>query len=74
MTTTTRYTVSGMTCDHCVAAVTGELSALDGVEAVDVDLVAGGQSTVTLSSRAALPDSAVREAVAEAGYQLADQA
>jgi copper chaperone len=74
MTTTTRYTVSGMTCDHCVAAVIEELSALDGVENVDVDLVAGGRSTVTLSSRRPLPDSAVREAVAEAGYQLADRA
>ncbi len=68
--TTTNYTVSGMTCGHCVAAVTDELSALPGVRAVDVDLVAGGESTVTVTSDSPVDDSAVRAAVDEAGYQV----
>ncbi len=68
--TTTNYTVSGMTCGHCVAAVTDELSALPGVRAVDVDLVAGGESTVTVTSDAPVDESAVRAAVDEAGYQV----
>ncbi len=68
--TTTNYTVSGMTCGHCVAAVTDELSALPGVRAVDVDLVAGGESTVTVTSDAPVDESAVRAAVDEAGYEV----
>ncbi len=68
--TTTDYTVSGMTCGHCVAAVTDELSALPGVRTVDVDLVAGGESTVTVTSDSPVDDSAVRAAVDEAGYQV----
>jgi copper chaperone len=71
MTTTTRYLVSSMTCAHCVAAVTEELSRLDGVQSVAVDLVSGGDSTVTVTSAGPLPAEAVREAVDEAGYELA---
>jgi copper chaperone CopZ len=63
------YTVTGMTCEHCVRAVTGELSALPGVADVRVDLAAGA---VTVTSDAPLPDGAVRAAVDEAGYELAD--
>jgi len=70
MTTTSRYLVSSMTCAHCVAAVTEEISKLDGVQDVTVDLVAGGQSTVTVTSAAPVSDDAVREAVDEAGYEL----
>jgi len=70
MNTTLR--VNGMTCGHCVTAVTEELSALDGVQSVAVDLVAGGASTVTVASDAPLPDDAVRAAIDEAGYELAD--
>jgi copper chaperone len=70
MSTSAVYTVSGMTCDHCVAAVTEELSKLDDVEDVTVDLVAGGESAVTVSSRAPLEEAVVREAVDEAGYDL----
>jgi copper chaperone CopZ len=70
MTTTASYTVSGMTCAHCVSAVTGELSALPGVQDVAVDLVAGGASTVTVTSEAALDAALVRDAVDEAGYEL----
>jgi copper chaperone CopZ len=71
MTTTTLH-VTGLTCGHCVKAVTEELSALDGVQSVQVDLVAGGTSSVTVTSAAPLPDDAVRAAVDEAGYELAD--
>jgi copper chaperone CopZ len=67
-TNTTTYTVTGMTCQHCVASVTEEISDLDGVQTVTVDL-AGGRVTVT--SAAPLPERSVRAAVTEAGYQLA---
>lgn len=70
MSATTTLRVSGMTCGHCVKAVTDELSALDGVQAVNVDLVAGGTSTVTVTSKAPLDDAAVSAAVDEAGYEL----
>ena len=68
---TTTYQVSGMTCGHCVSAVTEELSELPGVTGVAVELVAGGASTVTVTSAEALDASAVRAAVDEAGYELA---
>ncbi len=61
-----------MTCEHCVRAVTSELSELDGVRSVQVELVAGGTSTVTVTSEAILPDADVAAAVEEAGYELAD--
>lgn len=69
--TTTTYRVTGMTCGHCVAAVTEELTALDGVSAVQIDLVAGGTSDVTVESDAPLDDKDVAEAVDEAGYAVA---
>jgi copper chaperone len=69
MAVTNTYTVTGMTCEHCVQAVTGELSALPGVADVKVDL---GTGAVTVTSEAPLPDDAVRAAVDEAGYDLAD--
>ena len=71
MSTTTTYSVSGMTCGHCTAAVTEELSKLAGVQEVQIDLVAGGTSAVRVTSESALDDTAVREAVDEAGYELA---
>ncbi len=70
MTTTTSYSVAGMTCSHCVAAVAKEVSQLDGVDAVLIDLNAGGTSTVTVTSFETLPVDAVRDAVDEAGYTL----
>ena len=60
--------VSGMTCGHCISSVSEELEALEGVEAVDVDLNAGGISTVTITSEKTLSRSEIGEAVAEAGY------
>jgi len=62
--------VVGMTCEHCVAAVTEELSTLPGVEDVAVALVPGGTSTVTVSTTAPLDPAAVAAAVDEAGYAL----
>ena len=60
-------TVQGMTCGHCVASVTEEISEIPGVEQVDVVLETG---TVTITSTEPLDDTAVRGAVEEAGYQL----
>ena len=72
MSTTTIYRVDGMTCGHCVSAVTGELTALDGVEDVTVDLHAGGTSRVSVTSAAPLAEAQVVAALDEAGdYRLA---
>ncbi|MGO0605468.1 MULTISPECIES: heavy-metal-associated domain-containing protein [Brevibacterium] len=68
--TTTTITVSGMTCGHCEAAVKDELGALAGVSDVAVDLNAGGDSPVTITSSAELDDAAIRAAVDEAGYEV----
>jgi copper ion binding protein len=65
---TATYTVVGMTCGHCVNAVTEEVSQLPGVTGVDVDLTSGG---VTVTSEAPVDESAVRAAVEEAGYEVA---
>ena len=70
--TSATYQVTGMTCEHCVRAVTGELRALDGVGGVTVELVPGGSSAVTVTSEAPLPVGAVAAALDEAGdYRLA---
>lgn len=61
--TTTQYTVSGMTCGHCVNAVTDEVQAVDGVTAVNVQL--NGAMAVEADER--LPLSAIVQAVSEAG-------
>lgn len=66
--TTTTISVSGMTCGHCVSAVSEELEAIEGVEDVKVDLNAGGISTVTITANKELSPSDIGEAVAEAGY------
>lgn len=68
--TTTEITVAGMTCGHCSAAVSGELSALPGVTAVAVDLHPGEDSPVSITSEAPLDADAVRAAVVEAGYKV----
>ena len=69
--TTETYNVTGMTCGHCVASVESELGSLPGVTGVSVDLVAGGTSTVTVSSDQPLAHDDVAAAVDEAGYALA---
>ena len=68
--TTTAYAVSGMTCSHCVAAVTEEVMKLDGVSGVEITLVEGGKSRVAVTSAAGLAEESVRAAVDEAGYVL----
>ena len=69
--TTATYHVTGMTCEHCVKAVSDELRALDGVGAVTVDLVPGGASAVTVVSDAPIATEAVEAALDEAGdYRL----
>ena len=69
---TTTVQITGMTCGHCVSAVTEELSALDGVQEVRVELVPGGTSTVEVTSAQPLDAQAVRAAVDEAGYAVVD--
>lgn len=68
MSTTQTFTVTGMTCGHCVSSVTEEVSEIPGVESVDVTLETGA---VAVTSAEPLDEGAVRAAVEEAGYQLA---
>ncbi|MCU1437381.1 MAG: copP [Naasia sp.] len=67
---TSTLRVLGMTCAHCVASVTEELGELDGVDAVDIALVAGGESTVTVALSGPVREEALRTAVEAAGYQV----
>lgn len=67
----TEFLVTGMTCGHCVSSVTEEVSAIEGVESVDVVLKKDGASRVTVHADGPLDTDAVRAAVEEAGYQLA---
>jgi copper chaperone len=70
--TTTTYDVTGLTCEHCVRAVTSELGGLPGVQDVHVELVPDGTSHVTVTSGTPLAAPAVAEALDEAGgYVLA---
>lgn len=71
MTTTTNG-VTAMTCEHCASAVKDELTKLPGVREIAVDLVPEGISSVHVVSDEPLDDARVREAVDEAGYELAD--
>ncbi len=69
---TQTFPVTGMTCGHCVGAVTSELKQLAGVTDVSVDLVAGGTSQVTVASETPLGEGDVAGALDEAGdYHLA---
>ena len=69
-TTTTTYAVDGMSCQHCVDAVTAEVGRIAGVEQVQVDLPTGA---VTVTSAAPLALETVRDALDEAGYDLAGE-
>jgi copper chaperone len=64
------YLVNGMTCDHCVASVTEELSAVDGVESVRVALEAGGTSRVMVVSSKPVEVDDIKAAISDAGYEL----
>ncbi|MCT2584248.1 heavy-metal-associated domain-containing protein [Actinophytocola gossypii] len=68
MTTTATYTVTGMTCEHCVGAVREEVGRIAGVTDVSVDLSSG---RVTVTSDGPLSTDDVRASVDEAGYELA---
>ena len=68
MSFTETYTVVGMTCDHCARAVRTEVSAIDGITDVFVDLPTG---VVRVTADQPVPATALREAVEEAGYTLA---
>ncbi len=68
MSETATFTVTGMTCGHCVASVTEEVSEVPGVDHVDVVLETGA---VTVTSAEPVDAAAVRAAVEEAGYQVA---
>jgi len=68
MSSTATYTVVGMTCGHCVRAVTEEVTGIPGVTDVQVDLASGA---VTVTSDGPVDPSAVKAAVDEAGYELA---
>ncbi|HEV3364235.1 MAG TPA: cation transporter [Acidimicrobiia bacterium] len=61
------YSVTGMTCDHCVRAVQSEVGKVAGVASVAVDLASG---QVTVSSEQPLDEGAVRAAIEEAGFEL----
>jgi copper ion binding protein len=65
---TSTYTVTGMTCGHCIASVTEEIGEIDGVREVAADLSTG---QVTVTSDGPVDPGDVRTAVEEAGYQLA---
>lgn len=69
MTSTASYTVTGMTCSHCVHAVTEEVTGIPGVTDVQVDLTSGA---LTITSQSPVEKAAVQAAVDEAGYALAD--
>jgi copper chaperone len=69
--TSSTYQVTGLTCGHCVQAVRGELSALDGVSDVAIDLDPAGVSVVTVTSAQPLRPDQVSAALDEAGdYRL----
>ncbi|MGN6414429.1 heavy-metal-associated domain-containing protein [Flexivirga sp.] len=68
--TQTDITVHGMTCGHCVAAVTEELKTIDGVREVQIDLHEGGDSPVRITSDGDLDPAAINAAVDEAGYDV----
>lgn len=70
MSTTTTFRVDGMTCDHCVKAVTDEITALPSVSDVTVDLIAGGISDVVVTSAEPLSHEEVYAAIDEAGYVM----
>lgn len=65
---TNTYTVTGMTCEHCVGAVRGEVSQIPGVTDVQVDLSSGH---ITVTSEEPIDVETIRASVDEAGYEMA---
>ena len=70
MTETITYSVPGVSCEHCRTAITGEVGVVAGVESVEVDL---DGKIVTVRGEA-LDDAALRAAIDEAGYDVAETA
>lgn len=64
---TTSYSVPGISCGHCRTAITGEVTKVDGVTAVEVDL----ERKVVSVTGDGVADAAVRDAIDEAGYDVA---
>lgn len=67
MSTTSTWTVTGMTCGHCATSVTEEITEIPGVEDVDVTVETGA---VVVTSAEPISREAIDAAVTEAGYQL----
>lgn len=67
--TVSEYTVTGMSCQHCVVAVTEQVGAVAGVTGVAVDLATG---RVSITGDLPLDHAALRAAIDEAGYEVAD--
>ena len=70
MTTVTKLSVTGMTCGHCVSAVTNELRDVQDVQDVSVELHAGDESLVRVISALPLAEAPLRDAIDEAGYDV----
>ncbi len=70
MSESATYTVTGMTCEHCVASVTEEVLQVSGVDQVNVVLETG---TLTVAADEPIDDDAIKAAVQEAGYQVAPE-
>jgi copper chaperone CopZ len=62
--------VQGMTCQHCVKAVTSEIEGIEGVTGVFIALEPEGTSQVTVESESAVSSDVLRDAIAEAGYDM----
>ena len=67
---TVELSINGMTCGHCVASVTEELSEVPGDQNVEVILNSGATSKATVVTNTELDDNALRDAVSEAGFEL----
>lgn len=67
---TTDFTVTGMTCNHCVMTVSRAVALVPGVAGVSIDLVANGESTVHVDSAESVDSAAVEAAVEGAGYHV----
>jgi copper chaperone CopZ len=74
MTTVTKLAVTGMTCGHCVSAVTNELKGVQDVQDVSVELHAGDTSLVRVISKLPLAEAPLRDAIDEAGYDVLENA
>ena len=66
-TSTQTFRATGLTCGHCAQAVTDELTALDGVDGVEIEVVSGGESVVRIEAQRPLATDEVVAALAEAG-------